>query len=234
MTRIVLFLVTILLLSGCASQQPKMDPGPLGKPSSPAQAYRMIEQRTPVVAQQYQGKSYRLGANPDQSSQADCSHLVSAITRASLRGSGYAFKPYYLNTTGIRANSHEIALRETRPGDLLLFRPSKFSGQYAHVGVITRKEGKTIHFTHATSSKGVTETSTQSTTWKRYWSRYFDSFRRWNERVFAAAGPVDEVPDPASVDLSANACSAPDTGRERSRALCPDEPYEPWSLAAQN
>ncbi len=202
MSRLFILFGLIFFLTGCATQQPKVEQILTDHHTkSPEQASRLLEQRVAMTAEKYKGKSYQLGANPDYSSQSDCSHLVCAVTRASLRGTGYGFKPYYLTTSGIRENSYSIPLEETRPGDLLLFRPSKTSKKYSHVGIITHRQGDTIGFTHASSSSGVIETSNKSISWKRYWRYYFDSFRRWNAQVFVEMARDKKVCSAQNLDV---------------------------------
>ncbi|MBF0123886.1 MAG: C40 family peptidase [Magnetococcales bacterium] len=180
-------LLLALLSSGC-STQPLPPPQATAPRPSAEEAYRILEQRTPVVADRYEGLKYRLGANPDCSSAADCSNLVCAVTRTSLAGTPYHFEPYYMATPDIKRNSVVVPAASTRPGDLVFFQPdrsSKPNKQYHHVGIITKKRGSVIYFSHASSSQGVVETSTASTTWRNYWSRYFDSFRRWKPDLFS-------------------------------------------------
>ncbi|MBF0159924.1 MAG: C40 family peptidase [Magnetococcales bacterium] len=180
-------LLLLTLVSGC-STQPTPPPRATVSPSSAEEAYRILEQRTPAIADRYEGLKYRLGANPDCSNAADCSNLVCAVTRTSLAGTPYRFNPYYMATPEIKENSDAIPASSTRPGDLVFFRPTpsnKPDKRYNHVGIITKKRGSVIYFSHASSSQGVIETSTASTIWQRYWSRYFDSFRRWKPDLFS-------------------------------------------------
>jgi cell wall-associated NlpC family hydrolase len=152
-------------------------------------AYAALESNVPETSTRYLGKSYKYGAEPDTSNSSDCSHLVSAVTRNSLKGSGYELKPRYMTTGDIYDNSFQIDEPEARPGDIVFFSHAKGAekgeSKENHAGVVTKRVKGAIYFIHASSSKGTIETSTHSDTWEYYWREKFDSFRRWNESVFS-------------------------------------------------
>jgi cell wall-associated NlpC family hydrolase len=149
-------------------------------------AYAALQENVPAAAARYIGKSYKYGADPDTSNSSDCSHLVSAVTRNSLKDAGYELEPYYMTTDDIYDNSFQIDEPEARPGDIVFFTNAKGAekGEGNHAGVVTKRVKGALYFIHASSSKGTIETSTRSDTWEYYWREKFDSFRRWKEEVF--------------------------------------------------
>lgn len=174
-------LVALLGVAGCAQT-----PAPLDE--APVEALDVLEQRVPSVSAGYLGMPYQWGGNPDKTRGADCSHLISAVTRNSLKGTGYRFAPYYLNTVMIKENSLPIPRDEVTVGDIVFFDQLKKKGGSYHAGIVTGRRGEEIFFTHASSSKGVIETSTDSDSWIHYWRQRLDSFRRWKDVVFSGGG----------------------------------------------
>ncbi|MCI4624527.1 MAG: NlpC/P60 family protein [Candidatus Magnetoovum sp. WYHC-5] len=145
--------------------------------------YDVVEKKLPKVYKDYIGMEYRLGANPDESSSADCSHLVSALMRKCLSNTNYAFAPYYVNSRGIYKNTYKIDVSQVKPGDVLIFNSN---GRINHTGMVTRKSDDVVYFVHASSTNGVVVTSTASRIWDSYWQERFHSFRRWKPTVFMA------------------------------------------------
>ncbi|MCI4624562.1 MAG: NlpC/P60 family protein [Candidatus Magnetoovum sp. WYHC-5] len=144
--------------------------------------YSILEKTVPKQSKRYIGLPYKLGSNPDRLPSTDCSNLISAITRNSVDDYGLEFSPYYLQSSKIYENSHKITKKEARTGDLMFFRQSKPEGN--HVGIIVKKEKGNFYFVHASSTVGVTITSTASPPWEYYWKNRFHSYRRWNMNVF--------------------------------------------------
>jgi len=174
-----LVLVVLLMLAGCGG-------GPERDSRAGGDAYGILQQQVPVTARRYLGQPYRWGGDPDQGRGSDCSNLVSAVTRNALGPAGYRFTPHYLNTTGILANSHAIRRRQVRVGDLMMFAKEKGGEVSDHVGVVTSVRDGAIAFAHASSSRGVIITTTDSNPWTYYWQDRFHSYRRWDRGVFSA------------------------------------------------
>ncbi len=147
--------------------------------------YRILEKNVLKTARKYAGMPYQWGADPDRTNRADCSHLIAAITRNSLSGSGYRLHAHYLNTENIKKNSFPIRKSEVRAGDIVFFKSENGPSSANHAGIVTRREGNNIFFMQASSSRGVIETSTADESWTAYWKNRFDSYRRWKASVFA-------------------------------------------------
>ncbi|MGK0289623.1 MAG: cell wall-associated NlpC family hydrolase [bacterium] len=144
--------------------------------------YDALRLSAPKMVRVYRGIPYRWGTNPDRKRGADCSNLISAVVRNGVKRHGYKFRPYYINTRGIRRNSYAISIRKLRVGDLVFFRKGSASAQ--HAGVVTNIKNGNIYFFHASSSKGAMVSSTRSNGWKYYWKKRFHSFRRWKASIF--------------------------------------------------
>lgn len=173
-------LLLCLSLWGCGTSPS----GP--SPSGATGAYPILEVRVPATVRRYLGQPYLWGGDPDAGRGADCSNLVSAVTRNSLRDTGYRFGPHYLNTTGILGNSRAIRRSDVRVGDLMMFAKEKGGSPSNHVGIVTDVRGDVLAFAHASSSRGVIITTTDSNPWRYYWGERFHSFRRWSPGVFSA------------------------------------------------
>lgn len=152
----------------------------------PDAPYRILEEKVPQMARKYKGFGYRMGADPDKQRASDCSHFVAAVTRNSLNGTGYTFKPKYYDSMAMRDHSNPVKAKEVRPGDLVYFKAQKLTHGRSHVGIVTRNDAATgvVYFAHASPIVGITETSSQSKVWGKYWSKNFDSYRRWKPSVF--------------------------------------------------
>lgn len=181
----------------------------------------VIEINVPKVSLHYLGLRYRRGSDPDKSPYSDCSHLVCAITKRSLTDSGYTFVPNYIPSQTIQANyTYTIQKEEVKPGDLVFFkkpyyakhkkcRGKKYSkakhpagSRIYHVAIVTKVNGDTIYFTHASSDYGVVETSTNSRDWHSYWEKHFHSFGRWRKDVFAKSDSIAKNNSSSSADLN--------------------------------
>lgn len=176
--------VVLLLAAGCAKKQVIREPESLEQEIKTP--YDVLEKNIYSATKPFIGKKYKTGANPEKSPYTDCSHLVCAVTKNSLSGSGFDFKPHYLPSDKIYDMSYEVTKHEIRPGDLMFFTDSKNSQN--HVGLITRIHKGAVYFVQASSQAGVVESSTKSDAWEYYWKRRFDSFRRWKKIVFKELG----------------------------------------------
>ena len=179
-------IVFIVMLAACATKHVPPKPVPLlEKPAPPEKTvYQILEENVPRVSKKYLGKPFRMGANPDKTEYSDCSNLVCAIIRNSLSGSDYHFKPFYFHTVDMKKNSYPIKRSDTGVGDMVFFNKSKGDIKINHVGIIVQKKPIKVLFIHASKSKGVIVTSTDSDSWKYYWKERFNSFRRWRKEVF--------------------------------------------------
>ncbi|MFC1745912.1 C40 family peptidase [Candidatus Riflebacteria bacterium] len=146
-------------------------------------ALEILQQNVPQISKQYMGIGYKYGSNPDTSSLSDCSNLICAITRNSVKNSGYLFLPYYFPTAEIYNNSEALNRSELKIGDIVFFTWD--GGKQKHAGIVIESTATEVIFIHASSSKGVIKTSTLDSAWKYYWQERFNSFRRWNETVFS-------------------------------------------------
>ncbi|NGZ28911.1 MAG: C40 family peptidase [Magnetococcales bacterium] len=185
MIRLLPLLMILLLgqlLSGCASAPPPPPPAP--QTLNYQEIIRTLEKRTPEVAKNYFGFPYKLAANPDRVRAADCTHLVCAITRNSLENTPYRFAPYYMASGAMVDSTYPISRDELRAGDIIIFADEK-KKQVEHAGIVVAKNREQIRFVHASSMKGVMETSTLDIGYRSYWQRRFDSYRRWKPQVFA-------------------------------------------------
>lgn len=133
-------------------------------------------------AEHYIGIPYKWGGNPDKEPFADCSHLVTAVLKRSLRSSGIELHPTEMNTTLIKAKTHTISRKDARPGDIVFFQMSKKETGY-NVGIITNINNA-VEFTHVSTTRGVISTSTNFDSWNYYWKDRLHSFRRWNTDIF--------------------------------------------------
>jgi cell wall-associated NlpC family hydrolase len=184
---IVMMAALSVVLAGCGGRSSiryKADGGKTGDASGAGVAYEALQKNVPTTAARYLGKSYKYGADPDTSNSSDCSHLVSAVTRSSLKGAGYELTPRYMTTDDIHEKSFKIDEPEAKPGDIVFFTNAKGEGKENHAGVVTKRANGALYFIHASSSGGTIETSTRSDSWEYYWREKFDSFRRWKEEVF--------------------------------------------------
>ena len=147
--------------------------------------YRVLEKNVPATAGKYVGIPYRWGADPDKTNASDCSHLIAAVTRNSLSGSGYHAAHPLFTTDDIKKNSFPIKESEVQAGDIVFFTDKDGLSDANHAGLVTARQGNTIFYIQASSSKGVMMTSTGENSWREYWRRRFDSYRRWKKSVFA-------------------------------------------------
>ena len=171
------------LLSACTTLPDSLKPTPLETGNH--MVYRVLEKNVPVTARKYVGIPYQWGADPDETNGSDCSHLVSAVTRNSLSGSGFKLHTSYFNTDDIKKNSFPISESDVRVGDIVFFRDKDGPSDANHAGIVTDRQGDQIFFIQASSSKGVMVISTKAESWKEYWQQRFDSYRRWKASVFA-------------------------------------------------
>ena len=116
-------------------------------------------------ARSYTGTPYKWGGTT--SSGMDCSGLLlnsfKAIDYNIPRTSAEQKK------TGKRVGQDEI-----KKGDLVFFATSKKKRKVTHVGLVTERRGGEITFIHASTSRGVMESSLSNS----YWSKRFRQARR--------------------------------------------------------
>jgi len=141
-----LFLATLLLFSGCSTKQKR--PFPSGKKNK-------VLQKLYLEYEYWEGSSYKYGGTKEGA--IDCSAFVQSIYKT-------AFGKIIPRTTWLQAKEGRyIAKKNLKAGDLVFFKTSK---RDRHVGIYL-KNGK---FMHASSSRGVTISSINSSYWrKKYW-----------------------------------------------------------------
>jgi probable lipoprotein NlpC len=167
-----------LLLTGCSATR-SLD--------SSGDVYTVLHDHIPSSAKKYMGFPYKFGGDPDKIYGADCSHLVTAVTKRSLKQSNYKLALPAMNTKLILQRSVEISKSSVGIGDIVFFNKAK-GGREFHAGVVTKVRGENIFFVHASSQKGVIETSTKSNPWTYYWQKRFHSYRRWTSDLFITKG----------------------------------------------
>ena len=118
-------------------------------------------EKTAVViakARTYTGTPYKWGGTT--SSGMDCSGLLMN-----------AFKAIEYDIPRTSAQQKKAGKRvskdEIRKGDLLFFATTKKKRKVTHVGLVTDKRAGQIIFIHASTSKGVTESSLDNAYWKK-------------------------------------------------------------------
>ena len=150
--RLGVFILLFVLISSCAaSRRAKV-------------REKQIEQVI-QTARSYTGTPYKWGGTTR--SGMDCSGLLynsfKAIDFDIPRTSEQQKK------TGKKVNKDEI-----KKGDLVFFATGKKKRKVTHVGLVTQRRGSEITFIHASTSKGVTESSLSNS----YWSKRFRQARR--------------------------------------------------------
>lgn len=102
-------------------------------------------------ARTYLGVPYKWGGLSRQG--LDCSGLVfRSFEKAGIK--------LPRTTEGLAETGSKVKLKKTQPGDLLFFALSDKPGKVTHVGIVTKKSrGRLPDFIHASTSKGVVESS---------------------------------------------------------------------------
>jgi probable lipoprotein NlpC len=118
-------------------------------------------QKTEVViakARSYTGTPYKWGGTTSKG--MDCSGLLLN-----------SFKTIDYDIPRTSAEQKKIGKRvskdEIKKGDLVFFATSKKKRKVTHVGLVTEVQGDKIIFIHASTSKGVTESSLDNAYWKK-------------------------------------------------------------------
>jgi probable lipoprotein NlpC len=142
-------LTTLILLSSCGNHMSK-------------------RKKTEVViakARTYSGTPYKWGGTT--SNGMDCSGLL----MNSFKAINYDIPR---TTAEQKKTGSRVYKNEIKKGDLLFFATSKKKRKITHVGLVTETQGKKITFIHASTSKGVTESSLDNS----YWKKRFKQARR--------------------------------------------------------
>lgn len=124
--------------------------------------------KTEVViakARSYSGTPYKWGGTT--SNGMDCSGLL----MNSFKAIDYTIPR---TTAEQKKTGKRVSKNEIKEGDLLFFATSKKKRKITHVGLVTKVQGGKITFIHASTSKGVTESSLGNS----YWKKRFKQARR--------------------------------------------------------
>ncbi|WP_339784318.1 C40 family peptidase [uncultured Imperialibacter sp.] len=147
----VLFIFSILILSGCA-----------GAKKSRAKKVDVIIQS----ARSYTGTPYKYGGTTR--SGIDCSGLI-------LRSFESASIQVPRTSNAQSKMGRKVSLNDLEEGDLIFFAMGKKKRKITHVGMVTDVRGKTdIRFIHASTKLGVMETNLKS---DYYWKRIVQARR---------------------------------------------------------
>jgi probable lipoprotein NlpC len=142
-------LIAILVLTGCGNRMSK----------------REKTEAVITKARSFTGTPYKWGGTT--SSGMDCSGLLLN-----------SFKVINYDMPRTSAQQKKVGKRvsknEIKKGDLVFFATSKKRRKITHVGLVTGKRGGEIIFIHASTSKGVTESSLENS----YWQKRFRQARR--------------------------------------------------------
>lgn len=149
-------LLLSLLLVGCASYQ-SMDSA--YGPSAAVQ--NELVSRFESVYSRYQGTPYVFGGSTPAG--FDCSGFIRTAYREAL---GRTDLPR--TTAQMLSGGQFVRLDQLQPGDLVFFR---IAGKEQHAGIYLEND----RFIHASSSRGVTESSLSS----RYWINHYSQARRF-------------------------------------------------------
>jgi len=125
-------------------------------------------EKTAVViskARSYTGTPYKWGGT--SSKGMDCSGLLL---------NSFSAIDYKIPRTSAEQKKigKKVSKSEIKKGDLLFFATSKKKRKVTHVGLVTEVQGSKVTFIHASTSKGVTESSLQNA----YWHKRFRQARR--------------------------------------------------------
>jgi probable lipoprotein NlpC len=77
-------------------------------------------------------------------------------------------------STEQKKTGKRVSRGDIKKGDLVFFATSKKKRKVTHVGLVTKVQGGNVTFIHASTSKGVTESSLDNS----YWDRRYRQARR--------------------------------------------------------
>lgn len=118
-------------------------------------------QKTEAViakARTYSGTPYKWGGTT--ANGMDCSGLLL---------NSFKVIDYNMPRTSAeqKKTGKKVSKNEIKKGDLVFFATTKKKRKITHVGLVTDKRGGEIIFIHASTSKGVTESSLENSYWKK-------------------------------------------------------------------
>ncbi len=110
------------------------------------------------TARSYTGTPYKWGGTSRQG--MDCSGLL----LNSFQAIDYTIPR---TAAGQKKTGKKVSKSEIRKGDLVFFATTKKKRKITHVGLVTEVRGGEVIFIHASTSKGVTESSLENPYWKK-------------------------------------------------------------------
>ncbi|MEN8247937.1 MAG: C40 family peptidase [Bacteroidota bacterium] len=142
-------MIALLIFSGCSNKLSKRQ-----------KSYVVIAE-----ARSYTGTPYKYGGTTNKG--MDCSGLLLNSFKAI---------DYDIPRTSAeqKKEGRRVGKDEIRKGDLVFFATTKKKRKITHVGLVTEVNGGEVIFIHASTSKGVTESSLENA----YWSKRFRQARR--------------------------------------------------------
>lgn len=157
MKKLYFLLALLMALTSCKSaknvsqRSQKKTPAILKKENLSKEAASIIN-----YAKRFKGVKYLYGGASKKG--MDCSGLIFT----SFKDNGFNVPR---TTAQLSSYGDWVDIKNVKPGDLVFFATKKNSRNINHVGIVTTTANNTITFIHASSSKGVIESSLTNTYW---------------------------------------------------------------------
>lgn len=167
MNRLLPVLFLLLIASSCKSKKTASNKKKQTQTVKVNAAAKPSKEAESIVkyAKTFDGTRYKYGGTTKRG--MDCSGLIYT-----------SFKKHNINlprtTATLQGTGTWIDLKEVNVGDLIFFATKKNSRKVNHVGIVTNVRLGNVEFIHASSSKGVMESSLA----ERYWYFAFVQARR--------------------------------------------------------